>query len=1041
MIKKENIEQLLKLMKFKSSKSNACIYIKKYENNDSISVNLDKKEIEWPKDLKVNDKTTSNFEHAENFVVLECVNRLLSKGYLAKNMELEPRWQLGRGASGGKADILVKDNEGHEYLIIECKTYGTEYNNAWNDTLTDGAQLFSYAQQIKRTKYLCLYTSDIENDALIYNNKIITIQDNEEYLKTLNPNKRKRFKEANDVKELYNVWKEIYNLEAEETGIFEEAISPYEINKIYSLKDLKTISYEDTKKKYNEFATILRQHNVSGHENAFDKLVNVFLAKIVDEIQHPNSLKFNWKGIAYDDYYQLQDRLQILYKDGMQKFLNEEVTYIDNEQINDAFSFFKNDPDATKETVLEYFRQLKFYTNNDFSFIDVHNEELFKQNSEILLKIIKMFQDVRLKTEEQNQFLGDLFEGFLDDGVKQSEGQYFTPLPITRFIVSSLPLENIVKSSDEPPRVIDYACGAGHFLNEYARQIKKYIDETQVHDYFSAIDGIEKEYRLSKVSKVSAFMYGQDDINIFYGDALANNKNIKNNNYNILIANPPYAVSGFLETLTDEEREKFELIKLINKNTYSSNKSIETFFVERAKQLLKAGGVAGIILPASILTNINDAVFKKAREIILMYFDIIGIVELPSGTFGKTGKDTVIVFLRRKKDAPSLAEHYKNRVNSWFNGDFEKDGIFEDKEILLDYLNNQDIEYKDYIKFIKGKITKNLKQNNVFKQYLKDKKIKNLNDIKEIEKDKLYFYMLAHSQQNEVVVVTVPSKDKKQFLGYEWVTRRTKEGIKYVGQNQDEDDVLSKNEGIKMIDTPLFNPNDLYDENKINTIIRNNFNNIKTDIEIENVKYYELTELFNFSKSTFDKAFNLNNVVELKSKYPMLQIDEILEDTTEIKNINVRVPNENVNPSGKIPVITQTQGSLINGYTDRYKPIKELPLLLFGDHTCCFKYIDFEFCRGADGTQVLLTDESKVRLKYLYYISYIIEIRNEEKYERHFKYLKETRIPIPPIEIQDKIIDECLRIENKYKRIRISDDEYKNKIKQIFISSGVISVE
>ena len=309
----------------------------------------------------------------------------------------------------------------------------------------------------------------------------------------------------------------------------------------------------------------------------------------------------------------------------MQKFLNEEVTYIDDSQINNAFRLFKNDLDATKDTVLSYFRELKFYTNNDFSFIDVHNEELFKENSEILLKIVRMFQEIKLKTDEQNQFLGDLFEGFLDDGIKQSEGQFFTPLPITRFIVSALPLKEIIENLDEPPKVIDYACGAGHFLNEYASQIKKYVNKDKLHEYYAAIDGIEKEYRLSKVSKVSAFMYGQDDINITYGDALSDKKNIQDGQYDILIANPPYSVKGFLETLTDEERHNYDLIKYVSKNAFSSNNSIETFFIERAKQLLKPGGVAGIILPASILTN-SGSLYTKAREIILHYFDIVSIV-------------------------------------------------------------------------------------------------------------------------------------------------------------------------------------------------------------------------------------------------------------------------------------------------------------------------------------------------------------------------------------------------------------------------------
>lgn len=770
MIKKDNFKDLVIKLGYEESSKN--IYYLQLNQADSIIVDFEKEEITWPVNLTVNDRTTSNFEHPENFVVFECVNRLLKKGYYARNMELEPRWQLGRGASGGKADILIKDNNNHEFLIIECKTYGEEFDRAWQKTKTDGDQLFSYAQQVKRTQYLCLYASNFDNNEIIYNNRIMTLKDNEDYLKTIKPSNRLRYKDASDVKELYKVWKEIYNLEYEETGIFEDCVVPYEINKVYSVNDLKSVGFDDTQKKYNEFATILRQHNVSGHENAFDKLINIFLAKIVDEIQHPNSLKFNWKGIAFDDYYQLQDRLQKLYKDGMQKFLNEEVTYIDNKQINDAFKLFKNDPDATKDTVMNYFRELKFYTNNDFAFIDVHNEELFKQNSEILLKMVKMFQDIKLKTEEQNQFLGDLFEGFLDDGVKQSEGQFFTPLPITRFIVSSLPLKEIIEENDNYPKVIDYACGAGHFLNEYASQVKKYFNtEEELQNCYSEIDGIEKEYRLSKVSKVSAFMYGQDSINITYGDALAENKKIKDGTYDILIANPPYSVKGFLETLTEDERNKYELTKLVNKNAYSTNNSIETFFVEKAKQLLKPGGVAAIILPASILTN-GSNLYTRTREIVLQNFDILSIVELPSGTFGATGTNTITLFLRKKEENPSLADHYKNRVNSWFSGNFNKDKVFEDKEMLEAYLEMQGIELSDYLDLIQNrKINDSLKAHDLIKAYLNDSKVKNIDKILEIEKDKLYHFMLAFSQENDVLVVNTPSsKDEvKKFLGYELV--------------------------------------------------------------------------------------------------------------------------------------------------------------------------------------------------------------------------------------------------------------------------------
>lgn len=44
-----------------------------------------------------------------------------------------------------------------------------------------------------------------------------------------------------------------------------------------------------------------------------------------------------------------------------------------------------------------------------------------------------MLQDIYLTKNTDNQFLGDLFEGFLNRGVHQSEGQFFTPIPIVRF--------------------------------------------------------------------------------------------------------------------------------------------------------------------------------------------------------------------------------------------------------------------------------------------------------------------------------------------------------------------------------------------------------------------------------------------------------------------------------------------------------------------------------------------------------------------------------------------------------------------------------
>lgn len=69
-------------------------------------------------------------------------------------------------------------------------------------------------------------------------------------------------------------------------------------------------------------------------------------------------------------------------------------------------------------------RILKFYTNNDFAFKDVHNEQLFLQNGKILVEVVQLFEKFRIIGSENLQMLGDLFEQLLSKGFKQNEGQF-----------------------------------------------------------------------------------------------------------------------------------------------------------------------------------------------------------------------------------------------------------------------------------------------------------------------------------------------------------------------------------------------------------------------------------------------------------------------------------------------------------------------------------------------------------------------------------------------------------------------------------------
>ena len=910
MISRDNFPALLESLGFEKKHSTYSKTI----GSSTLAADIAKEELLYPESdgLVINERQTCNFSQPENFVVFECVHRLLEKGYKPEHIELEPKWKVGRGASGGRADILIKDNFVKPLLIIECKTFGPEFKKAWSKTQQDGDQLFSYAQQISETQFLCLYTSSFEKK-LQYQSHIIAHRDNEQYLAA--NQSLPSFSNAKDVKERFAVWRDTYQLDYTSQGIFEDKIQAYQIGKDkYALSDLHAISATNQQKKYHEFATILRQHNVSGRENAFDKLVNLFLCKLVDEIENPDDLKFYWKGVAYDTHFDLMDRLQQLYQSGMDKFLGEDITYINQLDVNNALRFIKQNPDATQRAVWNLFIQQKFFTNNDFSFIDVHNERLFYQNAEVLLKILKMWQDIRLtETKGHNQFLGDMFEGFLDQGVKQSEGQFFTPMPICRFILMSLPLEKMVQDMAAPPMAIDYACGAGHFLTELALQLQPLLEQhkpdAKLPEYHKSMVGIEKEYRLSKVAKVATFMYGQQGIKICYGDGLINSHSaypdIKDGHFDLLVANPPYSVKGFLETVPEDERKAYSLSNTINDAETAG--CIETFFIERAKQLLKGEGVAAIILPSSILSN-GGSSYIRAREILLQYFDIIAIAEFGSGTFGKTGTNTVTLFLRRKLTQPDTAEHFKERVAEWFKGtaaSTHKADAYKDGYLIGMYTTHINVPKDDYFSLLRGEAfgawrqhehfqpyhdafeksadLKNLKKKKTFKALSKNDQQaeiakRYLKYARGMEQDKLYFFCVASDQANPVLIIRSPSANKeiKQFLGYEWSSTKGDEGIKLI-EDANGKHITSLYDGPDHDHPMQFNRSN---PEKLSHYIGANFADALGDIPEELGEVAQsarLIDMLDFSRDKFEKQFQLSlkKNITIHSKWPLFKLEQI----------------------------------------------------------------------------------------------------------------------------------------------------------------------
>ncbi|EEU7315827.1 N-6 DNA methylase, partial [Campylobacter jejuni] len=751
----------------------------------------------------------------------------------------------------------------------------------------------------------------------------------------------------------------------------------------------------------------------------------------------------------------------------------EKITFVSNEDIEKDFKQLKIK--TLKEVMQNYIKELKFYSNNDFAFLEVHNKELFLKNALVLKEIVELFANYKLTQNSTNQFLGNLFELFLQKGMKQDEGQFFTPIQICEFIMYSLPLQEMLSKSSKALRVIDYACGAGHFLNTYANELKRYLTEDELKEHYKNIYGIEKEYRLSKVSKVSSAMYGQNEINILYADALAsfelaNTNNlegekakpqIESNSFDLLIANPPYSVKGFLETLSDKSKNTY---KLFNDDiNIETNNSIECFFCERANQILNDNAKAAIILPSSILNK--DSIYKNTREILFQNFDFIAIVELGNQTFGATGTNTIILFLR-KKETFKQENHLISQDYSLIKERIEAENLKDNENFYQNYLSAycdfRKFDKELYSNFLNGNLDSKLAELEAFKDYrnafrqtsdykkLKESKIykesKDKQDLEDkaflaytqaIEKDKLLYFCLSLNQ--EVLIIKSPSdiKEQKKFLGYEWSNRKGDEGLKELHEPY-----LS----------PLFERGNPQNETKLNTLICKAFLKTLSDIPKDLQGYASkarLIDMMDFEKVEFNKAISLNvkSRDELNpfknSKYELVRLGEVCDlnkirnqaSATEIEKMNLNSGNVKLLPSSKNYewwTDEKTAGQFIN----------EGEVITLG----VARYANIKKHKGkfvsANNHILSVKDKSKIIFDFLYIL---LEICGQKLYKQGQQYPQfdtnifySFKIPLPPLEIQKQIVAECEKIEEQHNTLSLSIKEYQKLIKAMLQKSGII---
>jgi len=435
------------------------------------------------------------------------------------------------------------------------------------------------------------------------------------------------------------------------------------------------------------------------------------------------------------------------------------------------------------------------------------------------------------------------------------------------------------------------------------------------------------------------------------------------------------------------------------------------------------------------------------------------------------------LFLRRKGQKPAPAEHYKNRVDDWFEGiDDDKEGeVYQDAEYIKKYCEHIDISFDDYKTLLDGEPSKELLNYEIFKEYSNDfetitevKKIKDkpiskifteanrkaelkkrfISYLQNIEKDKLYYFILAYKNPQKVLVVNSPedSKELKQFRGYEWSGAKGNEGIKYNGGDT-----------VDKIITPLFDPQDRNNIKKINYYIQQNFLGKSIDenklSELEGkFSLINLVDLLRFKDRKFDKRIWLSTeqTISINSKWDLVRLESvcsiargasprpidkfITDDPKGVSWIKIGDVNENDK------FITKTAEKITKEGAEKSRYVKIGDFILSNSMSFGRPYIlKIDGCIH-DGWLLMTEFSDKLNKDYLY------EILSYEDTQLQFSHsaaggvvknlnkdrVSVTKIPLPPMKVQLQIVKEIELFEkdkNKFLKGKTVKD-YEILIKQ-----------
>lgn len=766
---------------------------------------------------------------------------------------------------------------------------------------------------------------------------------------------------------------------------------------------------------------LLYSHSISGRKAQADIMKIISIISLNSLITNENidiDKLIQEKDIKINDEEKLN-----LYK----SYLLDLTKILDSENIFNEWKLF------IQKFVSKLFPTI-IDSKNDITF-NITDEYAFRDLIKILCEINK---NVNL-SKDLSIICGDIYEYFLNYGGKgggsKELGQFFTPRILINIFLNVCGVKELIASYDNP-KIYDCCMGSGGFLS------RTYISNNIKPENIYGNDYEDDIYKIAQNSLTILTKLG--NINIMKCNSLSSkNPYLMNTDlkFEVILTNPPFATN--ITNMND----------IKNIPNYKEIYPIDTKdgicqFIQMIIYKLTEGGICGIVLPDGKLLSNNQKTYLSIRKYILKNARILKIINAESGVFENTGiKTSFILFQKGNYDNYNHKTEFYEIINKGKEVRYlGKSQLNKNIQFKFDYnLNEEKIEYNDNIE------------------------IKTLGEVCDFQNGKRIV-------KDQVETGEYPVLGGGGFTSF-YTNNYTREGKT----------CKISREGMSLHNCVMILNQKYYLNSQAFTIISNNSNLINGYLwyYLDSIK----EQIFNCGRGTAQKAIDIDKFKSIKIPIPSMEIQEkmveFLDSINEIMEDNknkiekLKKSNENyldislrlnkvelINFGEIFKLIKGTIQSskviedengviLVTGAKD-FKTIKIIENIDIIDNNNLFistsgngdkipiKFYDKK-CYYSCLMSLCKTNENyieKVNIKYIYY--YLKEKQEyiENNYQKgcanrslDIEKFNLMKIPIPSIEVQNKIVE---YLDNKNKIIKDLEkeiDDIKNEAEEFMKNS------